>query len=116
MKSYKRINDKEKIKYITSFVNGLLENEIPSIYLGDIPQERRNQYFCNNFLSKEKYFRIPLGTDINKYLIEKYNSATLERGCWTEANGIIFYVNKNMIVVLDYCLNTEDDVLFVNLD
>lgn len=116
MKVYERINNKEQIRYVTTFVKELLENDVPSIYLGDIPKERRDKYFSDKFLVKDKYFSIPLGRDISKYLVERYNSCNLEKGNWTEANGVIFYANKNMIIVLDYKSAAKDEVLLIDLE
>lgn len=96
-----KLKDKEQIYYIKTFVD-LLRKRIPTIYLGDIEDDKREEYFNTYYLGSNKYFKLCLGEDIVDSLIYKYDNKELIRGNWTCGNGVYFYYNGNQIIVLDY--------------
>lgn len=115
MDFYKKVKDEKQEEYINGFVNNLLREDIPSVYLGDIPKEKRCMYFNEKILLKDKYFETPIGIMIHRSLAHKYNSGKYENGNWTMANGVLFYFNKNMIIALDYYNSSEqNDVILVD--
>lgn len=106
------------MNYARGFVDGLLKESVPSVFLGDIPESRRKLYFDISNLDKDKYFKLGIGQDIIKELSSKYHHEDekedfLTEGNWTEGNGILFYCTKNMIIVLDYKEDSENQCLLV---
>lgn len=120
MKAYLRMEKYGRgFDYARHFVDDLLKENIPCIFLGDIPESRRKLYFNLSELRKDKYFQVPLGKDIIKSIANKYNNLDLKGnkflvdGNWTEANDVIFYCSKNMVIVLDYKVSENNQCLLI---
>ena len=110
---YKKTTDEEIIKYQKKFKESLIKCGIPTIYLGDIKEEERYNYFSNKIIdfNKDNYFNMELGRDIVECISEKYVSNDINK-LWTEGNGVLFLFYNNMVIVMDYNqLKYDDDSL-----
>ena len=104
----KRIKKEENMDYARTFVKSLLSLEAPAIYLGDVDNSIRNLYFESRCLKKENKFIIGFECTIPEQIKRKYFNNELKNNQWSEANGVYFYYNNNMIIVLDYKIDEEE--------
>jgi hypothetical protein len=86
MSVYVKMEVGSKANYAKGFADGLLKENVPCIYLGDIPGSRRSLYFNISSLEKDKYFSISVGQDIVEELSSKYHHENGEEDFLTEGN------------------------------
>lgn len=115
MEFYQKIADKKQEGYIRSLVEILLNTNVPTIYLGDITKERRELYFNMQLLTKDNYFETPTNTTVVKHIKNKYKNGGISNGTWTEANGVLFYFDRNMVIALDFHKSkAQDEVILID--